>query len=316
METKRDEVLWVERYRPQTIKDCILPVGLKKRFQDIVDKGELPNMCLSGTPGTGKTSVAQALAHELKADFLKINASLDSNIETLRVKINQYASTVSFVGGRKIILLDEADYMNPNSLQPALRGAIETFGKNTGFILTLNKKNKILGALHSRCPIVEFKFPKAERQTLALEFYKRLKFILKSENVKCEDDNILVEIIKKHFPDMRLIIGVLQQYSASGKIDSGILAQMAEVKIFELMKALKVKDFQKVRKWVVDNSDQDSTHIFRTIYDGLYDYLQPKSIPVAVLIISEYLYKAAFVSDPEINTAACMVQLMVEVEFR
>jgi DNA polymerase III delta prime subunit len=309
-----NEMLWVERYRPQTIKDCILPVELKKTFQDIVNKGDLPNMILAGTPGTGKTSVVQALAKELKVDFLKINASLDSNIETLRVKINQYASTVSFSGGRKIVLLDEADYMNVNSLQPALRGAIETFGKNTGFVLTCNKKNKVMGALHSRCPIIEFVFPKKERQVLALEFFERLKFILKTEKVVCEDDKILVELITKHFPDMRRIIGDLQRYSSSGKIDVGILSR--EIKITDLMKFLKAKDFQKVRRWVVDNSDQDSAYIFRTIYDGLYDYLQPKSIPEAVLIIADYLYKASFVADPEINLAACLVQLMVEVEFK
>jgi DNA polymerase III delta prime subunit len=313
---KREDLLWVERYRPRTIKDCILPVVLKARFQSFVDKGELPNFFLAGTPGTGKTTVAMALADELKADFIKINASLDSNIDTLRVKINQFASTVSFGGGRKIVLLDEADFMNPNSLQPALRGAIEAFGKNTGFILTANKKMKVMDAIQSRCPVIDFKFPKAERQILALEFFNRLKFILKCEKVVCEDDKILVEMITKHFPDMRRIIGELQTYSSHGKIDVGILSQISNVKINDLMKSLKAKDFQKVRRWVVDNSDQDSTHIFRTIYDGLYEYLQPKSIPEAVLILADYAYKAAFVADPELNLAACMVQLMVEVEFK
>ncbi len=314
MEAKRDELLWVERYRPKTIKDCILPAALKKKFQGIVDKGELPNMFLAGTPGTGKTTVAEALAHELKADFIKINASLDSNIDVLRNKINQYASTVSFGGGRKIVLLDEADYMNVNSLQPALRGAMETFGKNTGFILTVNKKNRVIEAIHSRCPVIDFKFPKAERPALAMEFLKRLQFILKSEKVVCEDDKILVELISKHFPDMRSIIGILQQNSGSGKIDVGMLAQ--ELKLSELIKALKAKDFQKVRIWAANNDDADSTYIFRSIYDALYDFLQPASIPEAVLIIAEYLYKAAFVADPQINMMACLTQLMVTSDFK
>lgn len=311
-----DELLWVEKYRPRVIKDCILPVGLKKKFQDMVNKGELPNMILAGTPGTGKTSVVQALANELKVDFIKINASMDSNIETLRVKINQFASTVSFSGGRKIVLLDEADYMNANSLQPALRGAIESFGKNTGFVLTCNKKNRVLGALHSRCPVVDFVFPKNERQALALEFFERLKFILKSEKVVCENDKILVELITKNFPDMRRIIGDLQHYSSSGKIDVGVLSQITETNIKELVKFLKSKDFAKMRKWVIENSDIDSSVIFRQLYDGLYDFLASKSIPEAVLIIAEYLYRANFVTDTEINTAACLTQLMCDMEWK
>ncbi len=318
MNVKRDEILWAERYRPQTIADCILPTGLKEKFQGIVDQGNILNMTFSGSPGCGKTSVAQALASELKADFMKINCSLDSGIDTLRTKILQYVSTVSFQGGRKLVLLDEADYLNPTSTQPALRGFIESFSKNAGFIMTCNFRNKILNALPSRCPVIDFRFPKSERQALAVEFFKRLKAILKAENVKCEDDKILVELITKNFPDFRKCIGELQQYSTNKgrKIDAGILAQMGEVNISALMAAMKAKDFNKVRSWAVQNLDNDSTRVFRTLYDSLADYLVPKSIPEAILILAEYQYKAAFAADLEICMAACLITLMVELEFK
>lgn len=316
MESKNDQIVWAEKYRPHTIKECILPKALKEQFQAIVDNKKLPNMILAGTPGAGKTTVAQALAEELGADFIKINASLDRNIDTLRGKIASYCSTISLSGGRKILLLDEADYMNPDSLQPALRGAIETYSKNVGFILTLNKKNRLMDALHSRCPVIDFKFPKNERQVLAKQFFDRLKFILKNEGIKCADDKILIELILKHFPDMRQIIGVLQQYSNTGVIDVGILSQLNDVKITELVKYLKDKDFGKVRKWVVENGNQDSTFIFRTLYDSLTEYIQPQSIPEAVLIIAEYMYKDSFVADNEINLSAGLIQLMVEMQWK
>jgi DNA polymerase III delta prime subunit len=316
MNGKRDEILWVEKYRPRTVKECILPKALKAKFQGMVDSGELPNMILAGTSGTGKTTIAQAIAAELGADFLKINASEEGNIDTLRVKIRQFASTVSLTGSRKIVCLDEADYMNVNSLQPALRGAVEEF-KNTGFILTVNRKNKVLTAIHSRCPVIDFKFPKAERPQIALEFLARLKEILKLEKVPCESDAILVEVIKKFFPDFRRIIGEIAIYAKSNKkIDSGLLAQVSEILIQDLMKALKAKDFVKVRSWVVQNLDNDADRIFRSIYDGLTEYLVPKSIPEAILILADYQYKAAFVADQEINMAAALIQIMVECEFK
>jgi DNA polymerase III delta prime subunit len=316
MEPKNDQTLWTEKYRPRTIKECILPIALKKQFQAIIDKKKLPNMILSGTPGCGKTTVVQAMAEELGADFLKINASRDGNIDTLRGIMAQFCSTVSLGGGRKILLLDEADYMNPNSLQPALRGAIESYGRNTGFVLTLNKKNRVMEAIHSRCPVIDFKFPNNEKQVLAKEFFDRLKYILKNENIKCTDDKILVELIIKHFPDMRQIVGILQQYSNTGVVDVGILSQLSDIKVSELIKYLKEKDFSKVRKWVVENGNQDSSFIYRTLYDTLYDQLQPQSIPEAILIIADYLYKDSFVADSEINLAACLIQLMVEVSWK
>lgn len=315
MTPKRDEILWVEKYRPQTIQECILPVSLKAKFQAIVDKGELPNMILAGTPGTGKTTVAKALAKELNADFLQVNASEDGNIDTLRNKVRQYASTVSFTGGRKIVLFDEGDNLNASSTQPALRGFIEEFARNTGFIFTANKKFKIAGAIHSRCPVINFTFPKAERPALALKFLGRLNEILKAENVKCENQDVLIALITKSFPDMRRIIGDLQQEAQNGSISLGILASV-EIKLSALIDALKKKDFSKVRSWVVENIDQDSDRIFRTIYDGLYESMQPKSIPQAILLLADYQYKAAFVADHEINLVACLTEIMVECEWK
>ena len=310
-----EQHLWVEKFRPQSIKDCILPVDLKENFQTIVDSGEMQNLLLSGGPGCGKTTVAKAMCSELDSDFIVINCSEDGNIDTLRTKIRNFASTVSIAGGKKVVILDEFDYANAQSMQPALRGFIEEFSDNCRFILTCNYKNRIIQPLHSRCTCIEFKIPKSEKPHLASQFMDRTKTILSNEGVTF-DEKVLAEVIMKHFPDFRRILNELQRYSVSGTIDVGILSQIGEIRVKDLVTHMKKKEFTNVRKWVVDNMDNDQIHIIRKIYDGLYEFFAPQSIPQAVLILSEYQYKAAFVADHEINMTACLTELMLECEFK
>ena len=308
-------LLWVEKYRPKRVQDCVLPSGIKKTFQEMVDNGEVHNLLLSGTAGTGKTTIAKALCDELGCDFMLINCSEDGNIDTLRTKIRNFASTVSLGGGKKVVILDEFDYSNAQSTQPALRGFIEEFAANCRFILTCNFKNRIIEPLHSRCTTVEFSIPAKEKPKLAGQFMDRVKGILQDEQIKY-DEKIVAELIMRYFPDFRKVLNELQRYSVGGEIDVGILQVVGEVKTKELVGFMKEKNFNEVRKWVVQNLDNDQTRIFRQIYDNLYGYFQPQSIPQAVLILSDYQYKAAFVADAEINLTACLVHLMMECEFQ
>ena len=307
--------LLVEKYRPATIDDCILPVSLKETFKDIVSSGECQNLLLTGGAGCGKTSVARALCNELDADSILINCSEDGNIDTLRTKIRTFASTVSISGNKKVVILDEFDYSNANSIQPALRGAIEEFADNCRFIITCNYKNRIISPIHSRCTNIEFTIPSEEKPTLAGQFMQRVKTILDKEGIPYED-KILAQLITKYFPDFRRVLNELQRYSVAGIIDIGILSQIGEVQVKELAVAMKGKNFTEARKWVVSNLDNSQTELFRKIYDGLHDYVTPSSIPQAILILADYQHKAAFVADQEINLTACIVELMMECEFK
>jgi DNA polymerase III delta prime subunit len=309
------EFLWVEKYRPQTIKDCILPETLKKTFQKIVDSGEMHNMLLTGTAGLGKTTVARALCNELNLDYILINGSEESGIDVLRNKIKQFASTVSLSGGPKVVILDEADYLNPQSTQPALRGFIEEFSNNCRFILTCNFKNRIIEPLHSRCAVIEFNTSKNQLADLCGQFHKRLVQILKGEKV-AYDTKVLAELIVKFAPDWRRVINECQRYSVSGSIDSGLLASLTDLNVDVLMKALKEKDFKAMRGWVVNNLDLEPTAIFRKVYDSMTDYAKPQSVPQIVLILAEYQYKDAFVADHELNLVACMTELMASAEWK
>jgi DNA polymerase III delta prime subunit len=308
------ELLWVESYRPKTIEDCILPERLKKPFQEYVKQGNIPNLLLAGGAGVGKTTVAKAMCEQVGCDYMVINGSDESGIDVFRNKIKTYASSMSISGGRKVIIIDEADYLNPNSTQPALRNAIEEFSGNCSFIFTCNFKNRIIDPLHSRCAVIDFGLKQNEKTQMAGQFFKRLQMILKTENVEY-DDKVIVEVIKKHFPDFRRVINELQRYSKFGKIDSSILTQIIDVSINEVVKFLKEKDFGSLRKWVAIN-DVDPTTLYRKLYDALYEVLQPQSIPQAVIILADYQYKQAFVADQEINTVACLTELMVSVEFK
>tara|TARA_Y100000310_G_scaffold157095_1_gene156504 strand:+ start:39 stop:974 length:936 start_codon:yes stop_codon:yes gene_type:complete len=309
-----ENILWVETYRPKKIADCILSKSIKKTFKEFVKNNELPNLLLSGGAGVGKTTVARALCEELNRDYMIINGSEESGIDILRTKIKNFASTVSLQGGQKVVILDEADYLNPSSTQPALRGFIEEFHNNCRFIFTCNFKNRIIEPLHSRCSVIEFKV-NGGRQKLATELLERCCDILKEQNVEYEK-KVVAEMIMKHFPDNRRVLNELQRYSVSGKIDSGILVNLSEVNMKELALHLKEKEFTKVRKWVVDNIDNDPVKIFRKIYDSLYTYLEPATIPSAVIIIGEYQMKAAFVADPEINLLACLTEIMTQCRFK
>lgn len=309
-----EKLLWVEAYRPQTIKDCILPERLKKPFQEYVNQKNIPNLILSGGAGVGKTTVAKALCEEVGCDYMVINGSDESGIDVFRNKIKTYASSMSFSGGRKVIIIDEADYLNPNSTQPALRNAIEEYSDNCSFIFTCNFKQRIIDPLHSRCAVIDFALKGNEKTQMAGQFFKRLQSILKNENVDY-DDKVLVELVKKHFPDFRRTINELQRYSKFGKIDVNILTQIGDVAITEIVKFLKEKDFRSIRSWVASN-DVDPTTLYRKLYDALYEVLQPQSIPQAVIILADYQYKQAFVADQEINTVACLTELMVSVEFK
>jgi DNA polymerase III delta prime subunit len=308
-----EHLLFTEKYRPKTIAECILPDRLKTPFQEYVNQNNIPNLLLSGGAGVGKTTVAKAMCEEIGCDYMIINGSDENGVDVVRYKITNYASSMSLSGGRKVIIIDEADYLSPNA-QAAFRNAIEEFASNCSFIFTCNYKNKLIDPLHSRCAVVEFNLKSAEKTQMAGQFFKRIQSILQSEEIKY-DDKVIVELIKKHFPDFRRIINELQRYSQFGKIDSGILSHIVDVSIGDIIKYIKDKDFGAIRKWVASN-DIDATTFFRKLYDNLYDVLKPQSIPQAVLILADYQYKAAFVSDQEINTVACLTELMVACEFK
>ena len=307
--------LWVEEYRPQNIDSCILPKVLKGQFSEFVQNNNVPNLILSGGPGVGKTTVAKAMLTEMGCTHMMINGSEESGIDVLRTKIKNFASTVSLDGGRKYIILDEADYLNPQSTQPALRGFMEEFHKYCGFILTCNYKNRLIEPLHSRCGVVEFQIPNSEKAKLAGKFMKRVEEILQKEGITYEPKAV-AELINKYFPDWRRVLNELQRYSSSGTIDAGVLIDISEVNIKELMQAMKEKEFTNVRKWVVNNLDNDSVRLLRFIYDNLYSYVEPSSIPHVVVILGEYQYKAAFVADQEINMLAMLTEIMARAKFK
>ena len=309
------EHLWVEKYRPQSLTECILPSQLTQDFSQILKQKELQNMLFTGTAGTGKTTVAKALCNELNLDYIIINGSEESGIDTLRNKIKQFASSVSLEGGYKVVILDEADYLNPQSTQPALRGFIEEFSANCRFILTCNFKNRIIEPLHSRCSVVEFAIPKGEKEDMAMGFMQRLQHILGIENVEYENE-VLAELIMKYFPDFRRTINELQRYSVSGKIDSGILVNVNDISVNDLMNHLKIKDFRKMRQWVANNIDIEPAAMFRKIYDNATEYVDPQSIPQLVLILADYQYKDSFVADHELNMVACLTEIMAGVQFK
>lgn len=310
-----DDFLWVEKYRPKTIADTILPEGLKTTFQQFVDQKNIPNLILSGSAGVGKTTVAKAMLDELKCNYIVINGSLDRNIDTLRNTIQQFASSMSFTGGRKYVILDEADYLNPNSTQPALRNFMEEYSKNCGFILTCNYKNKIIAPLHSRCSVIDFKIGKKEMNAIASQFYKRIVTILKEEGVTY-DKTVLAEVIKKYYPDWRRVLNELQRYSATGAIDSGILTTLQEVSIKQLIEDMKDKNLTNVRKWAAENVNNDQTTIFRKFYDSANEYFTPDGIASLIMILGTAQYQAAFVADPEINIAQCLTHIMTQCEFK
>lgn len=309
------QYLWVEKYRPQTIDECILPDSMKKTFHEFINSGELPNFLFCGGAGVGKTTVAKALCNEIGAEYLFINGSEESGIDVLRSKIKNFASSVSLTDAKKVVILDEADYLNANSTQPALRGFIEEFSNNCRFIFTCNFKNRIIEPLHSRCAVVEFKIENSEKPKIAAGFYRRVLDILSQEKVQA-DAKVIAEIITKYFPDYRRILNELQRYSVSGIIDAGILVNLGDESYVELVKNLKVKNFTEVRKWVGKNSDIESTELFRKLYDKAVEYLELGSIPQLVLILADYQYKAAFVADREINTMAALTEIMGQLKFK
>ena len=311
----KEDFLWVEKYRPKNINDCVLPNETKKIFLDFVNNKEIPNLLLCGTAGVGKTTVAKALCNELDADFVLINGSEERNIDTLRVKIKQFASTVSLSGGPKIVILDEADYLNPQSTQPALRGFIEEFSKNCRFIFTCNYKNRIIPPLHSRCSVVDFTIESSQKPQIASQIFQRTLQILTEENIDY-NEKVVVEIINKFFPDFRRVLNELQKYSSSGTIDSGVLSNLDDESLNEVIGFIKNKEFSKMRKWVALNIHNDPQAIYRKIYDSLFTKMENNSIPKAIIILSDYTYKSAFVADQEVNMVACMTELMMECKIK
>ena len=309
-----DEYLWVEKYRPKCVADCILPDRIKKVFQSYVDEGNLPNLMLTGSAGVGKTTVAKAMCEQLGLNHLFINSSEERGIDMLRTKIKGYASTISLTGGRKVIILDEADYLTPEA-QAGLRGAIEEFSDNCSFIFTCNFKSRLIDALHSRCSVIDFSLQAEEKPRMAAQLFARLSTVLTQENISY-DKQVLIKILEKFFPDYRRTLNELQRYSANGSIDAGTLAQVSDVrKIADLVKHLKEGNFAEMRKWVVVNSDIEPARIYRKVYDSLYDYFKPESIPQAVVILAKYQYQSAFVADQEINIVACLTEIMVDCSF-
>jgi len=309
-----EQLLWVEKYRPKKVEDCILPDAIKATFQEYVNRKEIPNLLLSGTAGVGKTTIAKALCEQVGCDYIVINGSDESGIDVLRNKIKNYASSVSLMGGRKVVIIDEADYLNPNSTQPAMRGAIEEFASNCSFIFTCNFKNRIIDPIHSRCSVVDFKV-NGSKQKMAADFFKRVEWILEQENITY-DKKVVAAVITKHFPDNRRVINELQRYSVSGTIDSGILSNIADIQLESLVTSLKEKDFASVRKWVTNNLDNDPVKIYRKLYDTLYETLKASTVPQLVLILAKYQYQSAFVADHEINMVACLTEIMVDCEFK
>jgi DNA polymerase III delta prime subunit len=308
-----EHLLWVERHRPQTVSDCILPDRLKEVFQEYVNQKQIPNLLLTGGAGVGKTTIAKAMCNEIGCDYMILNGSDENGVDTIRVKIKNYASSMSFSGGRKVIILDEADYLTPNA-QAILRNAIEEYAVNCSFIFTCNFKSRIIEPLHSRCAVIDFRLQNGEKTKMASAFFKRITHILNTEKVEY-DEKVIAELIKKHFPDFRRAINELQRYSQLGKIDVGILSQIGDISISQIVKHLKEKDFTSVRKWAA-TTDIDSTTFFRKLYDALYDIAKTQSIPQAVIILADYQYKQAFVADQEINLVACLTELMANVEFK
>ena len=310
-----NEILWVEKYRPVTVDDCILPSELKQTFQQFVDNEEIPNLLLTGTAGVGKTTIAKAMLEQIGCTYMMINGSEESGIDTLRTKIKNFASTVSMDGKRKYVILDEADYLNPQSTQPALRGFIEEFSRNCGFILTCNFRNRIIEPLHSRCSTVEFRIPNEQKPKLATNFMKRVQDILEKENVSY-NEKVVADVIGKFFPDWRRCLNELQRYSATGSIDAGILVNLSDTSVKELVSFVKDKDFKSCRQWVVHNLDNDPHRIYRRIYDSLSGNVPDSAIPHCVLILGDYSYKSAFVADQEINLLACLTEMMTSVQFK
>jgi DNA polymerase III delta prime subunit len=310
----KDHFLWVEKYRPQTIEDCILPEATKATFKEFLKKGEVPNLLLCGTAGTGKTTVARALCEELGCDYIVINGSDEGRqIDTLRTKIKSFASAISFESKTKVVIIDEADYLNRESVQPALRAFIETFSENCRFIFTCNYKQKIIAPLHSRTTVIEFKTDKKDQVGLAGKFMKRMQFVLDAEGVTYKD-KVLAELLMKYIPDYRRVLNELQRYSSSGTIDEGILSNISDINTKDLITSLKDKDWKKMRQWVANNVDTDPQGIFRYIYDSLLPEI--KTVPQMVLLIADYQYKAAFVADQEINLTACLTEIMASIQFK
>lgn len=311
----REQMLWCEKYRPEKISDCVLPESIKSTFQEFANQGKIPNLLIAGSAGVGKTTIAKALCKEVGCDYIVINGSDENGIDVLRGKIKNYASSVSLSGGRKVIIIDEADYLNANSLQPALRNAIEEFSINCSFIFTCNYKNRIIEPLHSRCSVVDVKIAKEDKQKLMAQFFKRVCFILEQENIEFNKE-VVAQVVAKYYPDNRRVLNELQRYSMGGVIDAGLLAQVSDLNIAPLIKAMKEKDFINVRKWVVDNLDNDSHAIYRKLYDNMNEILKPSSVPPLVLLIGKYQYQTAFVVDHEINLMAFFTECMVDLEFK
>jgi DNA polymerase III delta prime subunit len=316
IDSREEQFLWVEKYRPQKIDDCVLPESLKNTFKEYIAQGELPSFLFTGTAGVGKTTVAKALCNEIGAEYIMVNGSDEGrSIDVLRTTIRGFASTVSLTDSKKVVIIDEADYMNPQSVQPALRSFIEEFSANCRFIFTCNFKNRIIEPLHSRCAVVEFKIDNKEKQEIAATFFKRATTILKQEEIEF-DPKVVAELITKHFPDYRRILNELQRYSVSGKIDSGILVNMSQESFKELVKLLKDKNFTDVRKWVAKQSDMDTTTLFRELYDQATANMVEGSIPQLVLTLADYQYKAAFVADHELNIMAALTEIMANCKFK
>ena len=310
-----EEFLWVQKYRPKTISDTILSSELKQTFQQFVNQENIPNLLLTGSAGIGKTTVAKALCEQLNADYIVINGSMNGNIDTLRTEIMQFASSVSFTGGRKYVILDEADYLNPQSTQPALRNFMEEFSKNCGFILTCNFKNRVIEPLHSRCTVIDFKTKGKDKAKLAAKFFNRLCDILKNEEVEFES-KVVAELVNLHFPDWRRVINECQRYASTGRIDSGILANLNQESFKQLITHMKAKEYQSVHKWVGENSDMDASQFFRAFYDTAWEEVSDNSVPGVVITLGEYQYKHSFAADPEINIMAFLTAIMFEVTWK